>query len=387
MSEAESGQRPGRVGKGVLGVLALVILALAGAAGFELLVRTQLSPPRDERQHVFLRKPLRRTVVRISEDVPGLPQRETLFTTNSLGLRGDELDLAQRDSFRIVTLGGSVSECMVLNDADAWPRRLQDELSRRTGKPVWVGNAARSGEATLDYIAHAQVLLPQFEPDLVVIMPGGNDLQAMVEGRYFPMDLSQPAALAQYTARLYEGGDTDYLEPLYLYYLYERWLDTESYDLAPLYKTMKARRLAAPKVAEIEDFDEALDIYRSNLRSLYAMLLRMRPPPRIVFMTHPFLWAEGMGKEEEKALWAGYSCMQCPTQRFYAHEALARGLRQMNAELLSFCAERGLECFDLEPKLPKTLDNFYDDGHLKEPGANRVAELLGEFLAPQVARR
>ena len=76
-----------------------------------------------------------------------------------------------------------------------------------------------------------------------------------------------------------------------------------------------------------------------------------------------------------------------PTQRFYAHQALARSLHAMNAELLEFCAERDLPCFDLEPKLEKTLVNFYDDAHLKEPGARRVAELLGEFLAAQVASR
>jgi lysophospholipase L1-like esterase len=368
-------------------LIGLFVLVLGGFIAPEVWFRATLRPPADQRQHVFLRKPLERTLVQVSEDVPGLAARETLFTTNALGLRGDELELARHDSFRIVALGGSVTECMVLNDADAWPRRLQDELAQRSKKPVWVGNAARSGEMTLDYIAHAQVLLPAFEPDMVVIMPGGNDLQAMVEERYFPMDLGQPAALAKYTEKFYEVGDTDYLDPYYSWFMLERWLTTQTYDLAPLYLAMKERRARAIKLPEIEDFDEALDIYRTNLRSLYAMLLRMRPPPRIVFMTHPFLWKEGMGKAEEAALWAGYTCMTCRTQRFYAHEALARSLRQMNAELLEFCAERDLSCFDLEPKLDKTLTNFYDDGHLKEAGARRVAELLAVFLAPQLSSR
>jgi lysophospholipase L1-like esterase len=387
MSGQEGGGLTPRARVLVIVLLGLVILISGGFVTSELYLRTVLMPPRDPRQHVFLHQPLQRLRVVVSEDVPGLARRETLFTSSSLGLRGDELDLSRHDALRVVTLGGSVTECMVLNDADAWPRRLQDELARRTQKPVWVGNAGRSGQMTLDYIAHALVLLPEFNPDVVVIMPGGNDLQAIVEARYFPMDLSNPGLLAKYTEKLYAAGDTDQLDPSYSAYIYDRWLNTASFDLAPLYLKMKAARASAPKLAEIEDFDEALDIYRSNLRALYAMLQRMRPPPRIVFVTHPFLWAQGMGKAEEAALWAGYTCMSCPTQRFYTPEALASSLHAMNAELLEFCAERDLPCFDLEPKLEKTLVNFYDDAHLKEPGARRVAELLGEFLAAQVASR
>jgi hypothetical protein len=41
------------------------------------------------------------------------------------------------------------------------------------------------------------------------------------------------------------------------------------------------------------------------------------------------------------------------------------------------------ELFDavvLEPQVPKALENFYDDSHLKEAGARLVARLLGEFM-------
>ncbi len=363
------------------GLIALIVLTLLGGLLLEAGLRAHIQLPPNPQQHVFLYEPLTRIRVRISEDVPGLPARESLFTTNALGVRGDELDLSDPDIFKIMTLGGSVTECMVLNDEDAWPRRLQSELEDRTGTRSWVGNAARSGAMTLDYIAHAQLLLPSFDPDLIVIMPGGNDLQATVEGRYFPIDLQNPFHLARYAARLYSDSDNALLEPLYLYAAFERWQSTRDEDLAPLYKRMKHARFSAPKVPEIEDFDEALDVYRSNLRSLYTVLRRLRGSPTVVLVTHPFLYGDGpMGKAEEQALWGGYTCMRCSSQRFYAHQALAAGLRRFNEETLAFCASMGLACLNLEPQIPKTLENFYDDGHLKEPGARLVARHLAEFI-------
>jgi lysophospholipase L1-like esterase len=367
-----------RVVKGAL--IALILATVIGSVALELHLRASIRPPPNPQQHVYLYKPLTRVRVQISEDVPGLPKRETLFTTNALGVRGDELDLADKSVFKIMTLGGSVTECMALDDEDAWPRRLQTELQAGSDQRIWVGNAGRSGAMTLDYIAHAQILLPVFEPDVVIVMPGGNDLQAIAEGRYFPLDLEQPTVLARYAAALYTDYPIDLLEPLYIYAAYERLVSTQVQDLAPLYQKMKRARFAAKKLPAFEDFDEALDIYRSNLRSLYTTLRRLHGPPQIILMTHPFLWAEGMGKAEEQALWAGYTCMDCPNRRFYAHEALAAGLRSINRETLALCENMNLKCFDLEPRVPKTLENFYDDGHLKEAGARLVARLLGEFM-------
>lgn len=383
MSDSASGTRHAegavtRVLKGVL--IALILSFVVGAPSAELWLRRHLHPA-DQPKHVFLRAPLRRTLVAVSRDVPGLGQRETLFTTNSLGVRGDELDLTQHEAFRVMTLGGSVTECMVLSDDDAWPHQLQTQLATRTGRPIWVGNAGRSGEMTLDYIAHAQVLLPAFEPDMVVVMPGGNDLQAAVENRYFPIDLTQPKALSEYASRLYARGDTLLLEPFYAYYMLERYLETEYEDLGPLYAAMKARRFAAKKLPSIPDFEDAIDIYRGNLRTLHKSLSRLRGAPKVVLVTHPFLWHDGMSRAEEQALWAGYTCLTCPTQQFYTHQALAAALGQMNQELLKLCAEHSLSCFDLEAKVPKTLDHFYDDGHLTERGAQLVATLLSAFIA------
>lgn len=302
---------------------------------------------------------------------------------NALGLRGDELDLSEHRTARVVALGGSVTECLLLGDRDAWPRRLQDILAERLGRRVWVGNAAKSGEQTLDYVAHARVLLPQIQPDLVIVMPGGNDLQAAVEERLLPLDLSTPDAVARYAERLYEPRDAHSLGPSLVSDWLERRLTRSTMDITPFYERMAARRRAARPLDEIPGLDDALDVYRANLTQLVAALGQLRPRPRVLLLTHAALWKPEMTDRERAVLWAGYTCMECQDASYYAPHALARALAAFNRETLAVCAASGVACYDLEAQLPRTLDNFYDDAHLREAGAQLVARRVGEAIVSQ----
>jgi lysophospholipase L1-like esterase len=367
-----------------LGVATLLVVMLA-LAGVELWLRHQVHVPTDPSAQVFLRPPLRRTEVQVTRAVPGLAARTRLFTTNAYGLRADAVDLSDEKVTRIITLGGSVTECMVLADQDAWPRRMQDELARRTGKPVWVGNGGVSGQTSLDYAAHAQRLLPQFRPHAVVIMIGGNDLNSIIQQRYFPLDLLNPQVLAPYAEKLYvpsreAEADLSLLEPLYSYALYERRLAPDVMDLTDLYARMKELRFQAPKLSQLEELEDGVDTYRTNLRMLQAALAGLEPAPKVLLVTHPFLWADKLPEEAEKSLWGGVTCIGCANPKFYATPTLAAALREINRVTLEFCKSSGLACYDLEPHVPKTLANFYDDAHLTEQGAALVASLVAEQM-------
>ena len=60
---------------------------------------------------------------------------------------------------------------------------------------------------------------------------------------------------------------------------------------------------------------------------------------------------------------------------------LATAMDYFNRTLLTACREESLECYDLAAAMPKDLSVLYDDCHLNEAGARRVAELLTEYLA------
>ena len=74
----------------------------------------------------FIWKPrMERTFHPAPEFMPGVTGVST-FRTNSQGLRADEL--TGQEGRRILALGGSTTECLYLDQSEAWPRLLQDLL-------------------------------------------------------------------------------------------------------------------------------------------------------------------------------------------------------------------------------------------------------------------
>jgi lysophospholipase L1-like esterase len=370
----------------VLKVLLVGVAVLFAAyGGTEIYFRLSLRPPADPANYLYLWPPLRREVYTVGHAVPGLEPQRTVFTTNSLGIRGDEIDPGADDGrYRVVTLGGSVTECLLLNDEDAWPHLLQERLAKGSGRDVWVGNAGKSGQMTLDYAAHVKLLLPQLKPNLVVIMPGGNDLQAAVEDRLLPLDLRPTQNLYRYARTLYTPGPAtlpiyDALEPSHTWFFFRRWRGAQEADIADFYTTMKNRRYQASKLDEIPDLDDHLHTYRANLEQIIDSM-RDLPGAKLVMMTHPYIWKPDQPDAEERALWAGYSCMDCQNPKYYARKTMLAAIEAFNKTLLETCTARGIPCFDLASAMTRDLDHFYDDAHLKVAGSRQVADQLAGFL-------
>jgi hypothetical protein len=88
------------------------------------------------------------------ELLPGLEECG-LYTTNSLGIRGDEY--RENGRYNILAIGGSTTETALLDDAKNWTHLLQSNLNQENGHPptldpntpVWVGNVGRSGGLTI----------------------------------------------------------------------------------------------------------------------------------------------------------------------------------------------------------------------------------------------
>jgi lysophospholipase L1-like esterase len=362
-------------------VLVAAALCVGSFAAGELALRVIWKPPPDLAKHVFARPPHIRLRVTIERDMAGLARRSSWFTTNALGVRGDELDLRVRDRKRVLTLGDSVTECLLLDDAAAWHRRLQDRLVAATSGAVWVGNAGSSGHLSLDYIVHMRVLVPAFAPDLVIVMPGGYDLQAALEEKLLPMDLADPAKLADYAARLYAPQNLAGSGPSYLGSFLRTLAQPEHLDMTGFYERMRAKRAAAhEKLGAFPGIEDALDVYTSNLRALVVAWRALRPRPRLLLATSPSLWKARMPPEEVRALWGGYTCMDCPDPRYYGHEFLAATVRRFHDALLDVCRREDVPCLDLDRFIAKDLEHFYDDAHLTEAGANAVAARIAEFI-------
>jgi len=362
-------------------LLAVLLLLLVGIVVAELGLRASIHPPPDPADWPYVWPPLERHVYSVDAPIPGLESTESLVTTSALGLRADELDLADTRP-RILTLGGSVTECLMLADADAWPRALQDALGD-AGIEAWVGNGGRSGQATIDYTLHVLALAPKLRPDLIIVMPGANDLQAAMEERYFPVDLSDPAQRQRMADRAYPADRVERIEELQISYLgfeLTRRLATPRTEIGGFYKAMKERRGgAATHRDSLPDADLLREIYRANVE----LLVQAAGDVPVLLLTHPHLWKAGLSAEEAAATWGGYTCMNCPNPAYYSAAVVAGTLGALNQQTLAVCADSPARCFDLDSAIDRSLDNFYDGAHLTAVGAGRVATALADHIASE----
>ncbi|MBZ0272955.1 SGNH/GDSL hydrolase family protein [bacterium] len=105
---------------------------------------------------------------------------------NTLGLRAAEMyELLGRPGKRVLCIGDSTTWGFGLDPGKAWPARLEAILNERSADSVLVLNAGRPGWAT--HSARAEIveqrgLIERFEPEIVVIGLGWNDISFVREG-------------------------------------------------------------------------------------------------------------------------------------------------------------------------------------------------------------
>jgi lysophospholipase L1-like esterase len=145
----------------------------------------------------------------------------------------------------------------------------------------------------------------------------------------------------------------------------------------------------AARIGEIQDLpvlsagsvdvsESALADYESNVVSLAALARAHETTP--LFLTQPALWKEAMSDREEAVDWLIGTVVRDGQRYRVTPAAQAQALEKLNKRLLETCARRALICVDLESRIPRTLEYFYDSVHFNEAGAERVAASVAESL-------
>ncbi|HKV11376.1 MAG TPA: SGNH/GDSL hydrolase family protein [Thermoanaerobaculia bacterium] len=311
------------------------------------------------------------------------------FRISAQGLRGDEL--TEDRSIRLLALGGSTTECLYLDDSEAWPRLLQDHLAAARKDPkIWVGNAGRSGHNTWHHRVQAEKLLAQVPGvSIVLVLAGVNDLSYRLgrDGAYAPPDPDgvMNRAFEQKPLRLLRG-------PFYKRTaLWQGWkkIDrqlrtsgTAQDATGRAYNTWRRRRQSASALrTELPDLGPALADYAANLRAIADTAAKQGA--RVVFATQPALWREDLPEDLERLLWMGGvgRFQEESGHEYYSTGALASGMEAYNRTLREVCrATPGAVCVDLAASLPRDTGAFYDDVHFNEAGSRRVARVLAERI-------
>lgn len=362
------------------GIYVLVLCGLTLAAAEGILRRWYPAPTR----HYVWPPNLRLEFAPTDAATPGVTGRGR-FWTNSVGLRSDE---PFADARRVVyVLGGSTAADLYLDQDEAWVSLVQQGLNRAPGQPrTWVGNLARPSLASVHNLIHMDRLLPELpHADLLVDLVGVNDLQLALKSSY--LDAAGPETERSWAFALQppEGGLAGRLATIRAArFVWQTWRQTRlgliQTRTAEGYARLRECRQTAPAanlVDVLPPLGPALAEYRRNLVALAARARGYGAP--LLFLTQPTLWADPMGPAEQARLLAGGLGpikSWCTHQRYFSPRALAEGIRAFNDVLRDVCRSPGMACRDLAAAVPPRAEYFYDDMHLSEAGARRVAELV-----------
>ena len=326
--------------------------------------------------------------------MPGITGSST-FTVSEDGIRGGPLP-SNGDAYEIITIGGSTTEGLYLDDAETWPHLLMEAMNGQQDETfVWVGNAGQAGRNSVDHLAVMQVLPVIDQADMVIFLVGANDLGATLAFQGGPTQ----EALDQNAMRLRDlmlhGGRTS-RPALPLFKHFELFELGKSSAVAVLsrfgsnpvlrglgiqsagYLFEKRRERAEGAEVPLPNLDTALDDYKRRIQTL-ALECQDREI-RCVFATQPSMAREGLSPADQALFWSGGVGLKAAPIGYISILNLAVAMDAYNQTLLDVCRQHALECFDLASLVPKDTSAFYDEMHFNEPGSRLVAELLAGYL-------
>jgi len=143
-----------------------------------------------------------------------------------------------------------------------------------------------------------------------------------------------------------------------------------------------ARKNAAQIIDALADMDKNLVVFEKNIKEIIS--LAELKGIRLIFLTQPSLWKNGLTNSEKDLLWFGYTQDK---RKYYSIGALMKGLGQFNGRLKKICKEKNIECIELDTLLPKDTSVFYDDAHFNESGCRKIADILSEYLKENIKPR
>lgn len=368
--------------------VAVLISCMVGLVISEGLLR--LFQPTDNRFYVWTPN-YSATFTPSSEIMPGVGPLAQ-FQTNSQGIIGQDWSQNRNAEYRILTVGGSTTECLYLDKNKTWAALLQTNLNTTTdGKKVWVGNLGKAGFNTRDHLGLMQLAIDQYDIDALVLLVGGNDMvHRLMQGDTYDPYLTQDTTRYRNWLKprfaIVPSTMDDAKKPFFkqtaLWRLGQRLRAVVKPTKAPIEQDktgewlvrLRKNRSDANLVDELPSLESGLDEYERNITTIVQEARRRSI--RVVLMTQPTIWKTTMPESERNLLWMGWQ----PGGSFYTTEALSRAMESYNRRLKDICGRSGMECVDLAALLPRSLEVFYDDMHFNEGGAQRVAAELAAHL-------
>jgi len=310
------------------------------------------------------------TTVHVRTDaIPGYARGLRRVTTDEQGWRvHPRIDYAAKSGLRIVAIGGSTTEDIVLDDRSTWTHRLQQALAADRAEDHVI-NTGASGLRAANHLATLRVVA-NLKPDVVLLMLGGNDWNKQIKDHFEPGRNAWSPLPFRLTA-LARVIDRHLIAPL------RRQAGRRSAADAVLYvdgpEDLNAQRRMFNDRGPRHRYEptEVAPGYAADLESLGATC--REKGLRCVFITQ----AHAYGPPQAAADLVARFWMTPPYADYGLElESMARMARLYNSHLQAFAARGGHGLCDVASEMPPDRALFYDDMHFTDAGAQRVAEIV-----------
>jgi len=314
-------------------------------------------------------------------EIPGLDP-VVIHRKNSLGFRGPELPSSPATVLKIITVGGSTTECFYASDGKTWTDVLGGLLAARF-QDVWINNAGLDGQSTFGHLVLMDDYVAQLRPDVVLFLVGVNDV-GLAEPCGYDYATQRSAidlrSLAGFGKSLAARSEVFSLAlNLYRY--------SRAHTLGLAHEAVTLAKLPAVDVPE----DTAADTmawhrtyvagYAERLRRLVASARRHGIQP--VFLTQPTL----LGEAIDPLTGVDLARVQVGGPGNRNGRLMWQTLELYNETLRLVAARTGVPVIDLARRLEKNSQYFYDFYHLTNAGNRRVAEIVFADLVPYLSSR
>ncbi len=270
------------------------------------------------------------------------------YSVNSLGFRGEEKPENFNAVFSIITVGGSTTECSLLDDEKTWSFLLGKKL-KNINAGVWLNNAGLDGCTTYGHNILLEDYLLKLKPNMILFLIGVNDRGRKDFGTEDGFLIERRESF--FTKLLKKSEFFNLINNLYLAY------KTHKINLGHGIKY----ETSSPKTISEKDETQMLlphINYQSDYKVRVELLVKkcLNNNIKPVMITQPLLTEQ-----------TGWKIMLV-----------------YNQTLKQVCDENKILCIDLGSELEKTDKYFYDSMHFTNEGAERVSEIIFEHLKDSV---
>ncbi len=272
---------------------------------------------------------------------------------------------------RILFAGGSTTRNAHLPQGERYPAVVETLLRQRfPDTPLTVFNAGMDWWTTkhslINYVTYAR----DWEPDVVVVMHGINDLYRSFSPPEYAVPGYDPLWAHFYGPAMRGARPPTFSRHLFTTYLgdfADRW-----------YAAARYREINYPseRYVSVRQFGHQLERLVH-----YAQSDGVQP----VLVTQPSLYKGEMTRAERNAAWFSREFCLTPggwlRREYPSPLSLQTGMRTVNDRTHRVAAAAKVPLVDAAAALPKTLEYFRDDVHYTAKGSALVAQLVVDEIA------